>query len=386
MAAHKNNKSIAFVSHLVLLLLQDPPMSGAGGAERQFILFGKGLLKRGWSVCYITDEISGNVAIKTVMPVEAASFSFMHGGKWRIPLNCMSILYAMWRTNSYYYVIKTPSYFLVPMYLFTKLFRRRLVFWAQSDSDAYPELRPSNKFVGLFQDIGTRCADIIIAQNKSQLIGFKNNFGKEAILIPNITGQLSEGEERGGQSGERVDILWVGNSMPNKRYEVVVALAEMLPEFTFALAMNKSHPERYLQAAEKCSLINNIIFLGEVNPIEMESWFGRSRLLLNTSAREGFPNTYLQAWQQGLPIVSICIDPDGLVGSRNLGIVFDKDLAGRLTDDVEHYANILCPIITKLLADNFLYEKISENAKKYVMESHGESVLVEKLEKVLCEV
>ena len=379
----KKNKSIAFISPLGLPLLQIPPKAGPGGAERQFFLFGKGLEKRGWSVYYITDNINSRGGIETVMPVETASFSFMRGGgKGRMLLDWISVIHAIWKANSYYYVIKTPAYLLVPMSMFTKLFGRKLVFWAQMDFDAYPELRPPGRLLGIFLDLGIKLADIILAQNKRQVEGFKNNFGRESHLIRNISGNLCS-DDLPDSEASSVDILWVGNSMAKKRYEVMVELAILLPDYSFAIAMNKADQKRYQEAERRCNEASNIRFLGEVNPVEMESWFGKTKLLVNTSAQEGFPNTYLQAWQRGVPVVSLCIDPDDLVTRHGLGIVVDKHLTHLLEGDEHTYAKLLISPITKLLTDDSNYGKLSENVRAYVAENHSESVLVSRLEQIL---
>jgi len=115
-------------------------------------------------------------------------------------------------------------------------------------------------------------------------------------------------------------VLWAGRARRTKRPELFLELARRVPEVQFAMATQAMWGEEalYEQVEREAREISNLAFLGPLPYSQMEAQFGRCWLLVNTSEYEGFPNTFLEAWGRGLPVVAT-VDPDGLLSERGLG-------------------------------------------------------------------
>lgn len=382
-------KSITFVSPFAYSLLSDDAGCGSGGAERQFFLFGRSLTKIGWEVAFITDKANGIINREPrIFNVYYANFSYLGGSNLRIPLDWLSILRAMKSANSRYYVIKVPGHLLAPMSLFCKTHRRQLVFWTQMGFDADPNERSGlHPVANILQDWGLKRTHYVIAQTGDQKKAFKDNFGISAQVVPSICDTLIKNSSTATPSchkEKQVDVLWVGNSLPKKRQEVFFELAKLLPERGLAIAINDGNLLRFMKAKEDAKRLRNVIFLGTIPPIEMESWFQRTRLFLNTSIQEGFPNTFLQAWMNGVPVISLNIDPDRIISRYMLGTVATTRLEIEgLREKFRSMAELLVPPIELLLNNVEIIEKIARRAQHYVTENHSPSVVVPKLCRVL---
>lgn len=382
-------KSVCFISPFAYSLLASDKVIGSGGAERQFFLFGRKLAERGWEVSFIIDEPSGNVGLHpTLFPVCHASFSYLGGSKLRMLPDWLTLWRAMAKAKAYYYVLKVPGHLLAPMSVFCKVHKRKLVFWAQMSHDANPlERKDLNKAAALLQNWGLKRCDIVIAQIEEQRKGYNDNYGINAKVVPSICDSLiteRDAELKPDLNKKDVDILWVGNSTPNKRQEIFFELARLLPQRYFAIAMDNSDPVRFEKAREEAKKLSNVMFLGTVPAVEMESWFQRTKLFLNTSIREGFPNTFLQSWMNGIPVVSMNVDPDRIISNHQLGrVVGENGITRKLPYTHKEMAKTLIMHIEVILEDNNIYQRMCRNSYKYVMQNHAPDHVVSKLIEVL---
>jgi glycosyltransferase involved in cell wall biosynthesis len=184
---------------------------------------------------------------------------------------------------------------------------------------------------------------------------FSAEFDCEAVRIDNIAGALWDRSDR--SQLQTFDIFWAGSTAAQKRFELVLQLAQLLPEMQFKVAMNGARSKPDLQAYP------NIEFLGQVSPVEIEQYFNRCRVFLNTSAQEGFPNTFLQAWYYGKPVATAGIDPDGVVSREKTGIVVPVNEENDLV--------LLAGQIRQLLSDKNTYQYLSNNALRYVQKNRS---------------
>jgi glycosyltransferase involved in cell wall biosynthesis len=159
-----------------------------------------------------------------------------------------------------------------------------------------------------------RNADAIVAQASSQAEALVRR-----MRIPRETVRVIPSVAPGSDSGElgvRSVVLWVGGAKPIKRPELFVELAEKGPsEFEYAMA------GKGLEETAWPEYGGGVRLLGALSHDEVMRWMSQTSLLVNTSEAEGFPNTFLEAWAHGAPVLTLGVDPDGIISTHKLGWV-----------------------------------------------------------------
>ncbi|HEX6639121.1 MAG TPA: glycosyltransferase family 4 protein [Steroidobacteraceae bacterium] len=167
-------------------------------------------------------------------------------------------------------------------------------------------------------NFGLRRAHLVAAQTEYQARMLRENHGIESHVI----NMMVETPRVGRALPKDIDVLWVSNFRPLKRPELVLELARQLPNVRFTMAggptpKGETYYEDMLAAAAR---LPNVTMTGPVRYRDSGDLFDRAKVFLNTSSIEGFPNTFLQSWIRGVPVVTF-FDPDGLVQRTPLGRV-----------------------------------------------------------------
>ena len=190
---------------------------------------------------------------------------------------------------------------------------------------------------------GLARVDRIVAQNPYQIESCRRNHQRQAVLIPSCY-ELPEDAKPG--RGER--ILWVGTIHGYKRPEIFLDIAERLPERRFVMVGGPSvggerlKPGYFEAIRDRALKMPNVEFTGFLPLAQVEPWFDRARVLVNTSVYEGMPNVFLQAWARGVPTVATVdvgapvntVFSDAQQGAAKVEALFaDPDLWKRASED-----------------------------------------------------
>ncbi|MBK8286530.1 MAG: glycosyltransferase family 4 protein [Ahniella sp.] len=337
---------------------------GAGGEQVQQTLLSRALVRRGYRVCMVVlDHGQADGAVwDGVTTFRAYRPEAGIGGLRFIHPRWTGIWSALSRANASTYYVSCAGMRVGLVAMFCCLRRRRLVFRTASDSDCCPDrLLVSYARDRRLYEYGLRHADSILTQSASQHTNMLLNYGHEST----VAGMLVDAPESAKDFADRdIDVLWVNNFQGLKRPDRFIDLARRLPERHFVMIGGAGPGGQQLfdsikEQAESCS---NVTFLGRIPYHDVNEYYARAKVFVNTSDIEGFPNSYLQAWIRGVPVVTF-IDPDDVISRQNLG-------AAARDPDGMYLA------VRSLLADHALWTKASEDAKAFMASEFDESAIL----------
>jgi glycosyltransferase involved in cell wall biosynthesis len=244
---------------------------------------------------------------------------------------------------------------------FARKHGRKMVFGIANMRDPRKNRVPLDRMF-LFKSIteylgryGIRHADAVVAQTYEQRETLRQQFHRDSCVI---------------RTGHPVPsppfpkampplVIWVSNIKPVKRFELFLDLARECRDLPARFVhvggkLKNSYQDRL---DDKAKDLNNVQFLGELPFEETNDWIARSAILVNTSASEGFPNTFVQAWLRETPVVSFEVDPDRLLVEEGLG--YCSGTFERLVADVR-----------ALLEDEDKRRPMGEKAREYAVRNH----------------
>jgi glycosyltransferase involved in cell wall biosynthesis len=247
----------------------------------------------------------------------------------------------------------------------------RTIFAAAFDTDVVPRiaLTVRRRWWPLYA-WGLRKADSLFVQHEGQMEQLLLRWRQKACVVRSIAG--TDGNFRPHFRRDPY-VAWVGMLRQPKRPDLLINIAEQSPHVKYVVcggATKHRSPSGYSQMIiDRFREIPNIEYRGQVTPEEAERVIAEAAVLLCTSDREGFPNTFLQAWSHGTPVVTLQIDPDSIIKRWGIGAVTRTVQA--TVEELE-----------LLLSSSQARQSIGIKSCEYIASHHSSEVVIKAFERV----
>jgi glycosyltransferase involved in cell wall biosynthesis len=233
------------------------------------------------------------------------------------------------------------------------LYKILFIFMFAHDRECRGRFQRSNRF-NIFYPFLLLAAKYLIVQNdyqEEQLNGF---FKKKIFKITN--GYPINEPDLTVKSG----VLWVSRIEPWKRPEICIEAAMKNPDinFTMIAPVDNQCKDYAVKIYKMACNIKNITIIDFVSFRDIDNYFRKAKLFLNTSEEEGFPNTFIQACKNKTPIISLSVNPNNFLTVYNAGRFCNDDTTemNRAIDQVYH--------------NEHLYQQYAESAVEYAKNYH----------------
>jgi len=347
-----------------------------GGAELQMTILAKELAKRSYNVSFVVFVKKENT-VKVIDGMKVYNpFDNQHSGyTYLYPQNMYKLFRLLCKIDADIYIQmgKTPLTGIIAF--FSKLKNKVFLYLAASDKDVSSfllinSIKDLKKF---FYRFGIKYCDCVICQSSHQRNLLKQTINKDGKVIKSLYPSTKIKHDENGAS--KLKILWVGRLIKEKRPELFLKLAKNLPEFRFWMigpkaSFTNAAYEYYCKIKEEASRIKNLDFIGFVPHDKIDKYYAESSLLINTSPSEGFPNTFLEAWGNYVPVVTLGFDPDRVISRYKLG--FNSKTFDQMVEDIK-----------TLLKNEKLRKEMGMNSWRYVRREHDIKKILKEYEKVI---
>ncbi len=346
-----------------------------GGVELQTRYLGEALHAAGWEVVYVCHTLSGAEGSEELAPGCSVHWIPLYPYSWRVPRREIERLLEDLHPDVLYQrgwgVLQESGVVLE----FALRHGLPYVFALSSDNAVRWRFPTVQTFLlhrrprwrswlllpsAVWSDLGMhrllRRSPYICVQHGGQQRLLWQRYRRWGILVPTLHPEL----ERPVQKHPTPLVVWLHNYRPHAQLSVALRIADELSswaEFVFVTGATRREHLQELRLRRPSS--STIHLRGALSVDEAEELLERAWVLLHTGLYEGFPNTFVQAWLRQTPVVSLWVDPGGVLRRHGLGICADGDVSR------------LCCELARLLSSPERLRSLGEQARLYAERVHG---------------
>lgn len=351
---------ICIIAHYASGAMFGGSQGHVGGVERQTSLTARWLAERGYEVSLLVYN-EGQPADTVVDGVRVISMckkdEGLPGLRFLWP-RTTSLFAAMKGADANIYYHNCAEYFTGWAAFWCQRNKRKFVYSTAHDFDCTASLPALTKwYERVLYKYGIRRADKMIVQTEFQRQLLKKSFGLDSVALPMPCPGPTPDCFEAPEFPSKPRVVWVGRADPQKRLEWLLDIAEQIPEIQFEVAAANISDSPYVTSVvARAKAMTNVRWLGPVKRADMPDVYRNALCLCSTSIHEGFPNTFLESWSYGTPLVTT-FDPDGLVAAKEMGVPIASVAEG-------------VQAIRSLVSSSARWKTMSRNSRMYYEANH----------------
>lgn len=344
---------------------------GGGGAEVQTVLLARALTERGLDVAHVVYPIPDPVPLKPPAPTLIERRPPSGRSRLHAVRELLNIRPALTRADARIVVVRGSGGYVIPAAAWCARRDRAFVFAASNELDF--DLSRSDRRRSTLRAYGraVQQARRLVVQTQRQA-----ELAHEAFpsLDPIVIPSFAEPAEQ--SSAEPEYFLWSDRLTEYKRPEKYVELAAALPDAHFRMVVLETTEtstelrDRIQAAAQR---LPNLEVMPRRPRTEALAEMAKAIAIVKTSEVEGMPNTFLEAWARGVPVLSLSVDPDDRIAERGAGLLAEGSME-RLTEGAR-----------RLQEDPELRAKLGANGRAFVREHHSLDAVADRWAELLGE-
>lgn len=359
---------VCFIAFATYPLLLDNPKWNIGGADVQQYHLAKELKNQGLEIEFITYGSDENKIISRDGFFVTSIFNRDKIQYLPNILKLLKLIKAIISSSSDVYYHEAGAEGVAT--IICKILKKPIIYYVPSDAnvDLVNKWSDWTKLFIFRNRLDIYFSDRVICQSEYQKLLLDKNFKRDATVIKNGF-PISSNTIINKKTPKYV--LWVSNISDVKQPEILLNVARKLTNIDFIMIGGPGQSSKYYSNIKlEAERIPNLKFLGYIPYNKIQKYYDEASIFVNTSRFEGFPNSFLQAWMGSTPVVSLNVDPDGIICKHNLGKHSGSE--GQLIDDIR-----------QMMSDDKLRNMISNNCKKYVEEEHDISTAARRTRELL---
>ena len=167
-----------------------------------------------------------------------------------------------------------------------------------------------------------RRSDYVIVQHLEQFL-YSKSLKTKTVLFPNI---IDINNRPAIQHSRNSYYIYAGAITMLKGADKLYELIDKLDKTISIMVVGQPVGEKPKAIFEDLRKLDNVIIKGQLEHKETVELIANAKALINTSYFEGFPNIYLEAWSNGVPVISLNVNPGNIINRYDLGIWCEGDL------------------------------------------------------------